>query len=61
MPFHNLQQLSDAVDSLLSAGQKDSENAAAFLISTVQPLSDRVAALEKTVADLSATVKALKG
>lgn len=61
MPFHNLQQMSDALDSLITDKDKDSSNAAQFLVAEIQPLKTRLAAVEATNADLAAQLKALKG
>ena len=61
MPFHNFQQLSDAVDELQGASTKDAQNAAGFLVSQVQPLVSRIASLEAAVASLQADLKTLKG
>jgi uncharacterized protein involved in exopolysaccharide biosynthesis len=60
-PFHNLQQLSDAVDALQGASSDDAKNAAAFLVSQIQPLVTRIQALETAVADLQTQLKTLKG
>jgi hypothetical protein len=59
--LHNIQQLSDAVQELQRAGSKDSENAAAFLVSEIQPLKTAIASVQADVASLQAQFKALKG
>ena len=61
MPYHNFQQISDRLDELDKAGNKEAQDAGAFLVSQVQPLANRISALETAVAQLQADLKALKG
>jgi hypothetical protein len=60
-PYHNIQQLSDAVMRLESASGDEQTNFTSFLVSQVQPLVTRIATLEKTIADLQAAIAELKG
>jgi len=61
MPYNNIQQLSDAVDELKAAGDTAQTKFATFLISQVEPLSVRVAALEAQAKVLQSEIDTLKG
>lgn len=60
-PYHNLQQLSDAVMRLEAAGDSEATNAASFLVSQVQPLTTAIAELKAAVADLQTKLAAIVG
>jgi hypothetical protein len=59
--YHNITQLSDAVIALENSVNATLNRETTFLSAQVQPLGDRITALEKAVADLAAAVKTLKG
>ena len=60
-PYHNLQQLSDAVMRLEGASGDEQTNFTSFLVSQVQPLVTRITALEATIQKLAADLAAVKG
>ena len=60
-PYHNIQQLSDAVMRLESASGDEQTNFATFLVSQVQPLVNRISALEGLVSKLQADLAAVVG
>lgn len=60
-PYHNIQQLSDAVTALEDAGTKQAQNDAALFLSQVSPLAARVTSLESLVAKLQADLAAVVG
>lgn len=61
MPYHNIQQLSDAVDTLVSQSGQSNEREASFIVSQVQPLTDRITKLETLASQLQQAINDLKG
>lgn len=61
MPYHNIQQCSDALDTLVAQGQKTQTDLAATFLAEVSPLAARVAALETQVKELQAGLAAAVG
>lgn len=57
----NLQQLTDAVNELQGQAAKANENAVNFLLTQVQPLADKVTALQSRVDALETELKKIEG
>lgn len=57
----NLVQLTAAVEELQGQAAKANENAINFLLTQVQPLADKIKALEDRVATLETSLKAVEG